>query len=74
MGVKFNPFTGTFDFTGTGATAGATPDNFSYKKIATANTVTIPDNQQMIVASASIEISGELVLDGEGELFLLEAF
>jgi len=53
---------------------GSSVDNFSYKRIASSKIVTVPDGQQMIVASASIEISGELVLNGDGELFLLEAF
>lgn len=58
------------------ASAGGSPgqDNFSYKRIAESNTVTIPDGQQMIVVSGSIEIAGTLSINGDGELFLLEAF
>lgn len=55
MSFKFNPFTGTLDL--------VTPPNFSYDKILTGSTVTIPLNQQMVV-SETIEIDGTLVLDG----------
>lgn len=38
--------------------------NFSIKKILSSEEVTIPDNQQMIVAEG-IEIEGSLVIEGE---------
>ena len=38
--------------------------NFSIKKILSSEEVTIPENQQMIVAEG-IEIEGSLVIEGE---------
>ena len=57
--------------TGSGGAGG--PDNFSYRRIPELKVVTVPDAQQMIVATDDFIVSGELVLDGDGELFLLEA-
>lgn len=48
------------------------PDNFSYKRIPLTETIIISDAQQMIVVASSIPIDGSLVIEGDGELFLLE--
>lgn len=52
----------------TWVTSSSTPDNFSYKVIASATSVTIPINQQMIVID-SITVDGTLITNGE--LYLL---
>lgn len=54
--IKFNPFTGQFDF--------VNPDNFSYNEIPSGFTVTIPQYQQMFVLD-QIDIDGTLNIDGE---------
>jgi len=43
---------------------GGGEDHFSYKVVVTGKSVTVPENQQMVV-SGGITIDGELVLDGE---------
>jgi hypothetical protein len=53
----------------TWVTQAAGQENFSYKRIPLAQTVTIPVNQQMIVIN-DITIEGTLVENGE--LFILE--
>lgn len=54
----FNPFTGTFDFTG----GGGGDDNFSYEVVTTE--VTIPLYQQMAVFGGIIIDGGTLNIDG----------
>jgi len=49
-------------FSGGGGAAGG--ENFSYKVVVLGNSVTVPENQQMVV-SGGITIDGELNLDGE---------
>lgn len=51
---------------------GGGASNFSFKRIAESTIVTIPDAQQMIVIVDDFIIEGELILAGDGELFLLE--
>lgn len=42
----------------------AVPRNFSYKKIVTAVSILVPENQQMLL-KGDITIEGDLILDGE---------
>ena len=63
MGYKFNPFTGTLDVVNSTSSVTVT-ENFSYKKIVASKTVTIPENQQMIVKKSMV-IEGELIILGE---------
>ncbi len=58
MSFKFNPITGLLDL------VNETTQNFSYKKIVTGQTVTIPENQQMIYVG-TIEIDGTLIINGD---------
>lgn len=62
MGIKFNPFTGNFDFVGTGST-GSSVDNFSYKNIETGVTVEVPETQEMLLQS-DIMVDGDLFSSG----------
>ena len=52
-----------------GSTGGGSSgvDNFSYKKIPSGDTVTIPFNQVMLLAG-NIEVDGNLVTDGDLEM------
>jgi len=45
--IKFNPIGPPFDFTGQGGGT-SSPDNFSYYKVTSGRTVTIPVNQEML--------------------------
>ncbi len=67
MSWKFNPFTGTLDWVGSSSSSSA--ENFSYKRIASGVSVTIPLYQQMMVTN-TITVDGDLIIDGE--IFLLE--
>lgn len=58
MSFKFNPITGLLDL------VNETTQNFSYKKIVTGQTVTIPENQQMLYVG-TIEIDGTLIINGD---------
>lgn len=62
MSVTFNPFTGNFDFVGTGSPS-TSADNFSYHTIPASSLITIPINQQMIVVDG-LDVEGELIIDG----------
>ena len=65
MGFKFNPFTGTLDVV-------YTTKNFSCKVIVNGQTVTIPNNQQMVlVGSLTLEGSGQLILTGNAEVAII---
>lgn len=59
----FNPITGRLDLVGTGGST-STTQNFSYSRITTGNTVTIPEYQQMLFVG-NLTIDGTLVIDGE---------
>lgn len=63
MSIKFNPFTGNFDFVGNG-TGSTSPENFSYKEIASGETVEIPVRQQMLV-DGHVRVLGHLSVNGE---------
>lgn len=52
---------------GSSGGSGSGVDNFSYKKIPSGDTVTIPVNQVMLLAS-NIEVEGNLVTDGDLEM------
>lgn len=60
MALKFNPFTGKFDFVGS---TSSSEDNFSYETIATGITITVPTYQQMAL-SHDIQVDGLLILNG----------
>lgn len=66
--VRLNPVTGKFDPSVIPGGSGGGPDNFSYKRVAPAVTITVPVDQQMLV-------HGGLVVDGTitllGEIVLL---
>lgn len=57
MAVKFNPFTGNFDFIGNAGSSSSTDENFSYTYISPSQTKTIPSGQQMLV-------DGHMTVDG----------
>lgn len=63
MSWKFNPFTGTLDRVGAGSTS-VSVDNFSYKKIESFQSVTIEENQQMIV-NGHVTVLGHLSVFGD---------
>lgn len=63
MSLKFNPFTGTLDFTGSGG-AVAKADNFSYYNVPSSKTVTIPLNQQMLFKGI-LRVEGVLINRGQ---------
>lgn len=60
MSFKFNPITGLLDL----VNQSTSTQNFSYNKIVTGQTVTIPENQQMLYVGP-ITIDGTLVIDGQ---------
>lgn len=63
MGFKFNPFTGTLDI--------VKGKQFSYKVILNGTTLTIPENQQMVlVGQLTINGDGQLILSGNAEVAL----
>jgi hypothetical protein len=66
MSVIFNPFTGNFDFTGSGGGGGSSVDNFSYKLVSSGVEVIIPIEQEMVLASG-IDIDGQLEIEGSLE-------
>jgi hypothetical protein len=61
LSIKFNPFTGNFDFVGGSSTTAI--DNFSYETIPDGITVTIPDGQQMLL-KGNLNILGDLIIQG----------
>jgi len=65
MGLKLNPFTGKFDL------VSIEPENFSYNNIVTGKTVTVPENQLMLV-HGDLDIDGVLELEGEVLVFDLD--
>ncbi len=67
MSLKFNPFTGTLDFTGSVAIDGAV--NFSYEELISTDEVTVPVRQQMLVHNLFNVDDG--LLDLQGCLVLL---
>jgi len=58
MPLKFNPFTGELDL------ISVEDENFSYNYVEETKTVTIPQNQQMLVYDA-LTIDGSLIINGE---------
>ena len=60
MGFKFNPLTSELDLVGKTSTK---TENFSYDFVPVSQTVTVPDNQQMIV-DPPFEVQGTLELLG----------
>lgn len=61
MSLTLNPFTGEFDFTGSGQAAAGDP-NFSYKLVD--SDLTIPAGQQMIVYDEVVIDNATLTVDG----------
>ena len=57
MAFKFNPFTGTLDV------VEPNDPNFSYTKINTGDSVTIPEGQEMVFEQAVV-VDGTLTIDG----------
>ena len=49
---------------GGGTPTPPSPDNFSYNIIATGETITVPEYQQMVVCE-TIDILGDLILNGD---------
>lgn len=60
--IKFNPFTGKFDFVGSGG-GSSSPENFSYQFVGPSQTITVPSGQQMLF-EIPLDIEGTLVVDG----------
>jgi hypothetical protein len=62
MAIVFNPFSGTFDFSGSGG--GSSGFSFSFKEISDGNQVAIDQGQQMVV-DGDIMVNGDLNVEGE---------
>ncbi len=61
MGIKFNPFTSNFDFTGEGSSSVDT--SFGWTLIPVGTTVLVPVNRVMFYFSPFI-VEGNLMVDG----------
>ena len=63
--IKFNVFTGNLDLINRSSeSAGPGSSNFSYKVIKSTESISVPENQQMLF-SGDILVNGDLLVSGE---------